>query len=334
MVLFKDGRRYNELEYLSEEDFEKDIIDNYKLFFGKKTICIDAKRKIDAKSLGGTLPDALLFDLSDIDNPEFYLVEVELASHDFYKHIFPQITKFFAFYKNLDSRKELIEKIYSIVNTDSNLKKNFKKHIGESEIYKFLSDAVESSQNILLVIDGEKKELPEIVNTYTDTWGKIVKIQTIKKYESSNEFIFSMHPDFENIEYSLVTNVEDISSEPIEISEEFHLDGVNSNVKEIYSKLKESILPINDQIIFNPQKYYISIINKKNVVFCKFRKKKILLVVMLPLDIIKSKIKHHTVKELSQSVQKFYNGPCAVVDIRNLDHFDEIVALLEPLVSL
>ena len=30
-----------------------------------------------------------MFDLKDPDNPEFYLVEVELAKHSFYNHIFP-----------------------------------------------------------------------------------------------------------------------------------------------------------------------------------------------------------------------------------------------------
>ena len=36
------------------------------------------------------------------------------------------------------------------------------------EIFKFISDLVEDSQNILLVIDDEKPELEEIMNTYSD----------------------------------------------------------------------------------------------------------------------------------------------------------------------
>jgi hypothetical protein len=71
---------------------------NSKSLFGQSSILIEAKKKIDNKALGGTIPDAFLFDLKDPDNPEFYLVEVELAKHSFYNHIFPQITKFFAFF--------------------------------------------------------------------------------------------------------------------------------------------------------------------------------------------------------------------------------------------
>ncbi len=332
MTLFKDGKKFMVTRYKNENAFEVDIVDNSKLFFGIKTIYIDAKKKIDAKALGGTIPDAFLFDLTDIENPEFYLVEIELSSHDFYKHIFPQITKFFSFYKNTDSRKELIGKIYSLVSTDNILKKSFKKNIVNKEIYKFINDTIENSQNILLVIDGEKIELPEIIDTYTDTWGKMVKVQIIKKYIGNDETIFSMHPDFENIEYSLVNSVEDTSKIVIEISEEFHLDGVVEEVKEIYHKLKKDLLGINDQLIFNPQKYYISIINKRNVVFCKFRKTKIRLTIMLPFEDIQEKIKHHTVKKLSQGVQNFYNGPCAAVELQDFSNFDEIVELLKPLI--
>src|SRR5690606_29129136 len=152
-----------------------------KLFFGSKSIYFDAKRKIESKSLGGSIPDGILFDLSDVDNPEFYLIENELSSHDFFNHIFPQITKFFAFYKNRKSQSDLVEKIFSIINTDAVLKQSFKTYLGEMEIFKFVKDTIENSQNILLIIDDDMNQLPEIIDTYTDTWGKMVKVMIIKK---------------------------------------------------------------------------------------------------------------------------------------------------------
>ena len=99
MTLLQNGIKFTEYKHTSEEDFEKEIVNNYKLFFGNDTIYIDSKRKVSAKSLGETIPDGFLFVLSDRENPDFYLVEAELESHDFYKHIFPQITKFFGFFK-------------------------------------------------------------------------------------------------------------------------------------------------------------------------------------------------------------------------------------------
>lgn len=127
MILFKNNFKFSQYNYISEEEFEKDVVDNGKLFFGNKIIYIEAKKKIDSKTLGGSVPDGILFDLNDVDNPNFYLVEVELAKHDFFKHIFPQITKFFAFFRSSKNRTELVEKIFSVVKATPNLKKEFKK---------------------------------------------------------------------------------------------------------------------------------------------------------------------------------------------------------------
>lgn len=156
------------------------------------------------------------------------MVEVELAKHSFFGHIFPQITKFFAFFKNPSSHGKLIEKIYSIFENDDNLRNELKSKIGKKEIFKFLKDTIENSQNILLIIDDEKKELPEITETYTDTWGKIVKVALLKEYRKNGEqknSIFSLSPDFENIEnLDIVSENKNIQEEKSVYSEHFHLE--------------------------------------------------------------------------------------------------------------
>jgi hypothetical protein len=126
MILLQNDKRFNEYKYKSESEYEKDILTSYKTIFGSDTILIDAKKKIGSEALGKTIPDGFLFDLTDIENPEFYLLEMELESHDFYNHIFPQITKFFAFFKNNKRQKELVGKLFSTIDTDSGLKKQFK----------------------------------------------------------------------------------------------------------------------------------------------------------------------------------------------------------------
>jgi hypothetical protein len=191
-ALYFNNKRFTEKEFSKERELEDLMFQNSKSLFGQNSIIIEAKKKIENKTLGGTIPDAFLFDLNDPENPEFYLVEVELASHSFYNHIFPQITKFFAFYKNPVSQSELIEKLYSLVNADPGLKKQFKDLIGNKEIFKFIKDTLENSQNILLVLDNEKPELPEIINTYTDTWGKIVKLTLLKEYCNNGESNISL----------------------------------------------------------------------------------------------------------------------------------------------
>lgn len=142
MKLFKDKKTYSQVQFERESEFEAEIVANSKQFFGINSIYIDSKRKISTRNLGNSIPDGFLFNLSDLNNPEFYLVEVELSKHDFYNHIFPQITKFFGFYKNPKSQNDLVEKIFSFISDDSYLKSEFKKYLGDKEIYKFVKDTI------------------------------------------------------------------------------------------------------------------------------------------------------------------------------------------------
>jgi len=162
-----------------------------------------------------------------------------LVKHSFFNHIFPQITKFFAFFKNPASQGKLIEKLYAIFENDEELRKELKSKIGKKEIFKFIKDTIENSQNILLIIDGEKKELPEITETYTDTWGKIVKVAILKEYrkDSGKENpIFTLSPDFENIEnIDIVSGNQDEQKDKKSVyTEQFHLEDINEDTLATY----------------------------------------------------------------------------------------------------
>lgn len=331
-VIYQNGLRYSEKEYKLEAEFEKLVVDNSKTFFGEKTIYVDAKKKIDNNSLGGVIPDGFLFDFSDKKNPEFYLVEVELAKHSFFGHIFPQITKFFAFYKNPSSQGKLVEKLYSIFDNDDELRHEFKTKIGKKEIFKFIKDTIENSQNILLIIDSEKNELPEITETYADTWGKMVKVAILKEYKangSNGNSIFSLSPDFENIENIDIVSVnQDEQKEKSAYSEQFHLEDIKEDTLATYNELKEKLLEKIPSLNFNSQRYYISLRKKRNFAFLKIRKKKIGIIAMLKEEKIREKIKKHEVITLTESVQKFYNGPCARIEITDNKNLDEIIDLL------
>lgn len=334
MTIIGNGKRFSEVKHATEKDFEEDILVTSQILFGKDTIFINAKKKIESKSLGGTIPDGFFFDFSDITDPQFYIVEVEVTKHNFYNHIFPQITKFFAFFRNTKLRKDLVDKLYKVIEEDTTLKASFKKYLGKTEIYKYLSDVVESNQNILLIADGELRELPEIMDTYTDTWGKLVKFLEIRKYMCGAETIYTITPDFENIQYIDITEAPQETEEPAqEFSEEFHLEDVFQNVKDIYAEIKKLALDIDSTLIFNPKKYYISIKKLKNIAFLLPRRKKIRFIPMLPEEKIRSIVHSYPVSPLSQAIQDFYNGPCAVVDISNLEHGDDIKQLLIALIE-
>lgn len=334
MVLYYQDKKLSEQQFQSEAEFENIIVENSKLFFGDSSIFIDTKRKIDSKFLGGTIPDGFLIDLSDIDNPEFYIVEVELANHDFYKHIFPQLTKFFSFFKNPQSVSELIEKIFSIINKEPSYKKRLKSLIKSQEIYKFLKDLIESSQNILLIIDGDKDELPEIMETYTDTWGSMVTLMLIKKFKYKDEIIYSVQPDFNDIQYGdAESSTLKRSNKVFYLTEEEKLNQTSQEAKEAYLKIKTELLQLNDEIIFNPQRYYLSVSFIRNIAFYKFRRKKIRLIIKLPIEEANKIISNHKLIPLSASVQKFYNGSSCAIDIHNSENIKEIINAFKILIE-
>jgi hypothetical protein len=205
MIILQDNKRFVETQFKLESDFEEFVRIRSKTLFGEGTIFISTKRKLKGLVLGATIPDGFLFDLTDLENPKFYLVEVELQKHDFYRHIFPQITKFFGFFRNSTSQNHLAKNLFAIISDDAVLKSEFKKYLGDKEIFKFVKDVCEVSPNILLVIDGDKEELPEIISTYTDTWGKLVKVMKVKNFTSENEVLVCVEPDFTDIQNPPVT---------------------------------------------------------------------------------------------------------------------------------
>jgi hypothetical protein len=336
MTILQGSRRFIETQFKLEEDFEELVRSQSKALFGKDTIFIYTKSKLKGAALGASVPDGFLFDLADAESPEFYLVEVELQKHDFYRHIFPQITKFFGFFRSPASQNDLVEKLFSLINTDAALKTEFKKALGDKEIYKFLKDISEDSQNILLVIDGDKAELPEIVETYADTWGKLVKILKVKKFTNDNDSLISVEPDFVDIQYAPEAEAEepaaviDQTAKPA-YEEEYHLEGVSDFTKQTYHTIKDHLTKNYPQAELNPQKYYVAIRTDVNRAFMIFRKKKLRIVVMLTEDEVRAAMPHHVVKSLSPPVQTFYNGPCCAVVIETDKHMDELWTLLKTL---
>lgn len=106
------------------------------------------------------------------------------------------------------------------------------------------------------------------------------------------------------------------------------MEDINENTFAIYNELKEKLLKMIPILNFNSQRYYISLRMKKNFAFLKIRKKKIGIVAMLKEAKLREKINKHEVTSLSEGVQKFYNGPCARIEITNNKNIDEIIELL------
>ncbi len=104
-ILYRKGIKYSEREYKKESDIEELVINHSKTLFGNNSIYIDAKKKIDNTAFGGVIPDGFLFDLTDPNNPEFYIVEVELSKHSF-STIFFRKSLSFSLFSRIQTVKE------------------------------------------------------------------------------------------------------------------------------------------------------------------------------------------------------------------------------------
>jgi predicted transport protein len=334
-----NGENFEQVIYNKEEAFEQLVAQNAQTIFGDKAIYIDAKKKVNTSSLGGTIPDGFLIGLSDSDDSQFYLVEVELQSHDFFNHIFPQITKFFAFYRDSKQRHKLIETMFSLFKDDPVLTKKLKDSIGAREIYKFLKDVIDGNQNILIIIDGPKPEFEEIMDTYTDTWGKMVKIQIINHFKRDDNNILVVEPPFSDLPFgdAISPSPEKEIGKDSPYTEEFHLQNSLPDVQKIYTKLKEEFLSTKNSLRFNIKKSYIGIADKKQFAFIMPQKKKIKMIVLLSEDETKQILQsgHHKLTSHTESVQRFWGGdyPNCSIEIYDTENWREIQKVVSRLVE-
>ncbi len=140
--------------------------------------------------------------------------------------------------------------MHNHIDSTRELEEQFRSQLGKKEIYKALKDIIESSQNVLLIIDEEKPELPEVLKTYTDTWDKMVTVEILKKFSSGEKAIFTLTPDFENIEDIGIR--ETTEREDRKYTESFQTEGVEKDVLTAYDSIKNAMLSLDPAIEVNP----------------------------------------------------------------------------------
>lgn len=323
LSIYVNDKNFEKSDFDNEESLENAVIEKHKILFGDQTILLNIKKKVESKTFGGAIPDGILFDFTNKENPQFYLVEIELSTHDFYGHIFPQITKFMAFFKNSLSREKMIEGLFAIIKSDSQLEEDFKKKLGNKEIYKTLKDVIENSYNILLVIDSEKPEFEEMCNVY-DEWDKKVTIEVLTRFTRGDSSVFVLSPPFEKISFGVV---DERAGE--NYRENDHLDGKGELITSIFKDIKNCVQEINPNIQLNPRKYYIAVKGKRNFALIYLYKKWVDIVVMLPYESGRELIKNYKIDEPPQRVQKYYGGECFNLRITDNKHLDEIRSTLK-----
>ena len=301
------------------------VLVNSKTFFGENTLLFKSNNKLRDERF----PDKFLFDFSNAEKPRIYFIEVVLPEEKIFEQCFMRITHLFALLRNKKYHEDLMWKLHGIVNSNEELKIELQallqKHVGIPE---FLSTLLEYRPFVLLVTAGEKSELSLYAETYTETWGKMLKTLIIRKYSNGEETTYPMSPAFVDL-------FKNDKSKPdvIKSSEADHLLVVSETVRSIYIEIKTALLEADKGIEFNAKKIYISVRKSKNLAFFHLHKKKISLVVMHPEEDTRENIKYHVIKSLPASVQKFWNGSCCTIIIEYSVNLDEVIDLLKMIIA-
>lgn len=196
MKIIQNKDVFYEFEYSLEEQLERDVVNNADTVFGERCIYFDMKKKI-----GNTIPDGYLIHITEDGSAYLYFVEIELAYHDVYSHIVPQLLKFAVAY---DDNKEKLyhtlidemddDKLHKIRNliTDTSF-------VDEKDLIRAL---LQDELGILVIVDNKEDKLCKVLEKLDSNIH--VEIKEFKKYVCANKVQY-----YTSINYDVEESVED-----------------------------------------------------------------------------------------------------------------------------
>jgi len=317
-------KKFSEKNFKSEKELNDLIFENRKILFGEKTIIVDIENILGLRD--DHIVPAFMIDFMNPDKPMFYFIEVILSQKNL-GELFYRVTRMFSVLRNAETRNKVAESVERIIGKNSKMKKELG---ANPAILERLKASILKSPRILLALDTEREEMKGFMETYTETWGKMIKPIIFRRFATKDETIVTAVPTFDMIRGEGKKKTDN----GVPPTEEEHFDEkVSVEVKAVYEKIKSELLKKNPELEFRPQRYYISMRKNKNLAFFHIGRKKISLVVMNPEKDTRKQIKRHEIKSLTQKVQKFWNGPSCTIVLGNSKNLNEVISLLKKLVA-
>ncbi|NWF86427.1 hypothetical protein HXY32_01200 [Candidatus Bathyarchaeota archaeon] len=133
------------------------VIEHYKELFGANTIYLDPqtmKTQIGVVSRNDGIIIAL-------DQSQWYILEVELATHSLHKHIIPQITRFNIAYQQPETRRKLVDSISNTIRSNP-YKTAMLQAQKIEDVHEYLSKTIENPPIIAIITDQKPPELEAV----------------------------------------------------------------------------------------------------------------------------------------------------------------------------
>src|SRR5438046_7461571 len=144
-MLISSASRFVQVPFDNEAEIEKVVVQNYEYIFGPASIYLP-KGKISTSDGFGTIPDGFALDVA---RKQWFIVEAELAKHNVWSHIAPQVAKQITAALKPESKSYLIERIIGLFRDDPSVRTKFEEEdIEQIDIRKVL-DEILATQPLL-----------------------------------------------------------------------------------------------------------------------------------------------------------------------------------------
>lgn len=183
MTLFwTESGNYQRIDYETEANLEKAIIQVQKHLFGPNRYYLDIKKKIGSKGSIQNVPDGYLLDLSGT-KPRLFVVENELQSHDPLRHIAVQILQFSLSFKSepLLVKKILIQALQAFPVTHKAAQDYAETHKFRNLDHLLEYLVADSPFSALVIIDSMPDELETVLS---DKFRFGVEVLELGQYEN------------------------------------------------------------------------------------------------------------------------------------------------------
>lgn len=308
------------------------ILNNGKQLFGEGTYLLDCAEKKSIIFPGDFIPHGLLIDVRDKEKPKLYFIEAMLAKENTTVW-FSRMTNIFYFFSNHAHTAQFLTILENAIMLNIGWRNKLKPVFGDKPPIEFLQQMLLRKPDIILATDAMKPEIVPFTETYTDTWGKMIKQVIFKKFDVAEDILLTMSPTFADLNAKASKST---SEKKTKKTEDDHLADASDVVKEIYHYLKAELLKADSTLEFRIKGHYISLRKNRNLAFFQLGRKKLTIVLANPENGMREQLKHHEIRTLADSVKKFWNGneDCFTVVIERKEHLDDVLILLKKLAGI
>ncbi len=183
---------------LPENELELFVIQNAPHMFGPATLYIPKKKLVGAHIKKVT--DGLLLDLTNPHDPSFWIVEVELGTHD-PDHIESQVSGFIRSLKKLKTLRELVKVVYDYVEKSKASPADWYTNSfvpafthAEGDQHAFIDALIHKKRGVMIVTDGLNPKHAEVISDLRER--SPVRVIEFKTYWKQGQLIHTFsQPD-------------------------------------------------------------------------------------------------------------------------------------------